>query len=432
MAGTKDKAQKASDNRRADRQGERERQNGSKGHTGDENTLQGLRLRVLKLQPKSALEVYVNTHTESERDWFGLVDTEDKQLSLIEDLYAILIAQKAIKFNEPKWSEYTEPFAIIRWLCRKLAKLAKGEYWFIDTYMEGKKTRYEFVIMKWYSHQYVDATDKHVPLDFLPYLKKRDEPLHDCIIDMIAFASRTCKIPLWDEDGDYSEGLAALNADFKTEDFGILGRLPIIDFDFMPDAIERQRLIYRKGLAAQYMKLIKQRRKLVTRQDVWDKAMKCNWKSDRLLYIKNWIINGMELCSQGGDIKKYTRLNNYRKEDDSKLRTPYRRYKFTWAWSPNDFIAKYVDEKLGEYYRSSNYHSVMHTSAKPGQKLKPLVIEKYGQSFPEKLDRWMHSGLSIFCGGHHKYYYGKLFDKNLSPTEKLMQLIDEGKIKMTL
>ncbi len=223
-----------------------------------------------------------------------IIDTEEKQLQCISDLWLIVKAQPEYKgLKDPNFSEGESPQRIIQWLLRKLGPLAKGKGWTVDTYKEGRKIHYRFVVVQGYPECFVRHREVFLPIDFLPMLEKKDKQLHDMIIEVLALVSRKAKIPLWDEDGDFSEALDMLvtgremyNDELNSEVFGTQSTL----------RHQRQRELYRDGLPAQYLRKIKVRGKQASRSS-FTKLNQGYYNSDmsiRKKQILNWLWDGVK------------------------------------------------------------------------------------------------------------------------------------------
>lgn len=186
--------------------------NGDQQTHTDDDAIRWPRFSVLAAKlgtiTKFEMLAHFGSSDEKQHEILNMIDTEEKQLQAIGDLYQIVKAQPKYKnLKDRNWPAETSPLEIIVWLLRKLGPLAEGKEWRIDTYKEGRKTRFRFVIWDGFSSQYIKCDEVHFPLDFLPLLKKRDEELHDMIVDTVALVSRCNKIPIWDNDGDYSDAV---------------------------------------------------------------------------------------------------------------------------------------------------------------------------------------------------------------------------------
>jgi hypothetical protein len=327
---------------------------------------------------------------------FQMVDTEAKQLQCILDLYRILRAQPKYRtLKEPSWKPTTQPVEVILWLLRKLGPLAKGAEWSVDTWPDNPE-RYRFVIWKHFSGYHVKLREEYLPLEFLPTLIKRDKPLHDLLIDLVALVSRENKVPLWDEDGDFSEQLKILRQ---------MGPANV-------ETLERQRLIYTKGVAHQYLRLIKARRKVVTVASILKCYHEYRPASERKRFLC-WIMKkGIELAKTKKCIKDYSWVPAY---SPGQPITPYQQYKFIWSAHHNDVLSRRAVSKMKKRADDGDYYPVMFSIAKPGQALLPL----HGDAFPGQLYEFMSEMVKHFNWRHKDYYYHDAFKNTLTLSETL-------------
>lgn len=334
------------------------------------------------------------------------INTVEKQLQCIEDLYKIVKAQPQYKnLKEAVWNEDTNPLQVIYWLLRKLGPLAKGESWTVDTYTEKKQIRFRFVVYKYYNSHELKNREEFIPMDFLPTLKKRDLPLHDLIIDTIALVSKVNKIPLWDEDGDFSAGLKEL----KT-------------MNFLSKSKKRQFYSYTKGTAAKYLKHLKQRRKEVTRDSLNNLFSAYKPVSQRKQDMMWWVRRAFDLVSYNQCIQANTYIPHFMPDN---VVSPYRMYKFVWSLHDNDIIKIKAWDKLKKDDVYGSYLPLKFSIAKPGQILQPI-----GQDpFPLKLYEFMSYGHSLFIWRYRQYFYKNLFNEPLTPSESFLEQIDLHELK---
>lgn len=381
----------------------------------------GLHLLTFKSKPLFEVEMLAGgAETSKGKSVLGMIDTEAKQLQAIEDLWAIVRAQPKYKtINSPSWDPETSPITIIQYLLRKLGPLAGGNRWTIDTYQEGKKTRYRFVVYRFYPSNRVRNRNVYLPLDFLPGLEKRDKNLHDLFVDVIALVSRDVKIPLWDEDGDYSEGLDELLTARNMTDK--------LRGDMFGDTTlarhGRQRTIYSTGIAAQYLSLIRQRMKAITPENIKNRAW--NGKSGRLRELLYQIKKGADLAKKKDQIRNYTFIPNYKGFGYEAI-SPYRSYKFIWSQHNGDILEHYAYNKLQhDENNAGGYLPVAFAIAKPGQKLPSL-----NQSdFPCLLDDWIGWTEYLITRRYCDYFYKKGHEEILSPSERLLEQIELNQTK---
>lgn len=380
--------------------------NGSEQRRDDTNVIPGVGLHLLgkELTTLPLFELAMMNGDDLDNRFPGLmktIDTEAKQLQAIEDLYKIVKAQPAYKnLKEPNWKPDTKPVRILLWLLRKLGPLAKGAEWTVDTYKQGSKTRYRFVIYKSYNSQRLAYREEFLPLDFLPRLRKRDQALHDMIIDVIALVSRENKVPLWDEDGDYSEMLADL--------------LNVPPGGYTVYHLERLHKVYSVGPAAQYLKVIKQRRKVVTFQTVQMRLATYNAKSQRQQTLQWWIKKGLKVASYKQCIKQNSFVPNY---IPGQATTPWQLYKFVWSLHHNDVLNIRATNKLDKAAdKSGVFFPLMFSIVKPGQVLKPIEDDH----FPIDLFDFLDFGVKHFVWRFGDYYYKDAFKKQETPAEEFL------------
>ena len=363
----------------------------------------GFHLLADQLKPKSYFEILMTggvslSEYKDKADVFKMVDTEDKQLQCIVDLYSIMKAQPCYKkLTEPNWKADASPVEIIQWLLRKLGPLAKGNYWTIDTYIENGITRYQFVVYNYYRGDIVKADEEIVCLDFLPLLKKRDEALHDLLIDVVALTSKCNKIPFWNEDGDFSEGLEDL-AYHESSDI---------------ETIFLQHEDYFNGLAADYLLLLKQRRKTVTLAEVKAKIDAYSASSERKRMARWWAIQGLNLARTKRNISKCSWVPNYLSGD---IVTPFRMYKYVWSLHQHDFLKNHAYHKLAQDTKVGYKVPVKFSITKPGQRVKAIDAFDY---YPENLANYMCEGWKHFTHRYEQYYYRNLLNGQETPSTSL-------------
>lgn len=386
---------------RAGQNGSEQRGAAAAGITGPRFHLLEKELRTLPL-----FELAMLNGDDMENKFPGLmqmVNKEAKQLQAIEDLYRIVKAQPKYKqLKDATWKADTPPIRVIMWLLRKLGPLAGGASWTVDTYKQGGKTRYRFVIYKDYHRQDVGHREEYLPLDFLPRLKKRDEQLHDMMIDTVALVSRNNKIPLWDEDGDFSEMLKDLL------------QVPRGGYDVHRLKVQHQ-IYCPAGIAGKYLKLIKQTRKTVSISGLAKKVAAYDAKSYRKQCAISWIKRGIRLAETKENISPFSYHPNYLPGDPVSAE---QQYKFIWSHHSNDILKirafhklKKAAEKYGDYY------PLRFSIAKPGQVLKPLPEA----NFPGKLYDFLDFGVKHFCYTNRQYYYGEAFNKDRTPSEEFLE-----------
>lgn len=394
------------------RRRDRSRKNGSAktGINADGCLGIGLHLLTKQLRQIPLFEAAMLTGIDyrDDGDIITIIDTEAKQLQAIEDLYLIIKAQpKYKKLKEPEWNENSKPVEVLYWLLRKLGPLAEGNFWTVDTYQEGKKTRFRFIIYRHYHAQLVRPDEQYLPLDFLPFLKKRDQPLHDMWIDLVALISKENKVPLWDEDGDFSVALHTFLQQ-PVRDNGVL---------------QNQYLSYSNGPAAEYLKLIKQRRRIITAEIVQEQLSAYNDDSERKRSIVWWIEKGIKLSWYKQSILKNTFIPNYIKGNP---RSPFRNYKFVWSLHDNDILKVKAYAILSKDGRQAgDFLPVEFSSVKLGQKLKPIERDEY----PERLCDFMRDGKAFLLWRFRDYFYKNQFDDQKTQSEQLLEKIEQMEIK---
>jgi hypothetical protein len=373
---------------------------GAKGGK-DIDAIAGPRIHLLakELRSYSKLEVsFLNGDSTSK--FYRLIDTEAKQLQAIEDLYRIIKAQPKYKnLKEPNWKVETSPAVVLLWLLKKLGPLSRGARWTIDGYMEGKKLRYQYVLFDKYPSDRIKPRCEFLPLCFLPRLKKKDELLHDVIVDIIALVSRNNKVPLWDEDGDYSDALEDLiNTNGETNFHGI-------NEDYKQ---------YTEGLAAEYLGLIKKRKKKVTAAEIREKMARFEKMSQRKQSAEWWVKIGLNLASFKDQIRNHSYIAP---DQDGKVIEPWRLYKFVWSTDVKDFLHYDVKNWLA---RQSAQVPVMKSVTKPGRK----ITYPQESQFPLYLYRFMSVGVKHFQWWYRDYYFGrqpKLEDQRHQMIEDILE-----------
>jgi hypothetical protein len=371
--------------------------------------------------PLFEAELMFGPDDDDSKQILAMVNTEEKQLQAIEDLYAIVKAQPRYKkLKDPNWSPETKPLTVLVWILRKLGPLAEGNRWTVDTFMEGTKTRYRYVTYEYFSSQYVPSEEYHVCLDFLPYLKKRDPLLHDMIVDVVALVSRHNKIPLWDEDGDFSAAMEQLLSEpDRYKDYGMLG----VQRDTAKD---RQRMIYRTGPAAQYLQLIKSRRRRIKAADIWKQISA--YRSKNLSQRKNvlvwWIRFGIQIANTSRNIQQFSYVPNYL-QWRNRVISPFRLYKFLWSRHKNDYVSTIANNQLRRDDGLGLFVPVLYSVAMPGQVLKKIKPD----TFPHWLCQFMRRGDGCFTRSYSDYFYGKQLEAQLTPAERLLEDIAANEIK---
>lgn len=376
----------------AGRQKQRSRQNGSGQAAANADAIREPGLHLLgELGSITKFEIDLMTGTDPDMPGFmEMIDTEKKQLQAIEDLYAIVKAQPKYKnLKEPNWNADTSPIKILKWLLRKLGPLAEGKDWTIDTWQDGRKIRYQFVVLNGYNGNHFKDEEYFIPLEFLPFLKKRDSALHDLIVDVVAMVVKNCKVPLWDTDGDFSlalQGMSDIYIDQKDNGF-LANQLRA----YMPN-----------GIANLYLRLIKRRCRHVNTIELKKRIDAYDDKSIRKRIAKWWLRKGFHLTTHKKDLTKIGYVPNYAEGDPV---TPFRMYKFIWSMHKNDSIKAQAYQRISTAERKwGRFSPKMFGVTKPGQKLKKPVFDQ----FPIDLYEFMRLGENHFAGNEYfKYYYRK-------------------------
>lgn len=369
-------------------------------------SVSGLHDVVKNLRPYPFFEAeYRAEDIEANRGLNSLINTEERQLQAIEDLYRIVKAQPRYKkLKEPNWKVETSPFAILNWLLRKLGPLAAGNAWTVDTWKEGKRNRYQFVAFKHFNGNNFKHRAEWMPLDFLPILRRKDKALHDMVVDTVALVSKCNKMPLWDEDGDFSTAIQKF-CDAQP---------------FLNSMQEEQRTCYQTGEAADYLRLIKRRRRVITPADIYSQLAKYFPKSVRKRNFVNWIRAGIDLADSKGKITDYSFIPGY--ESFGAIGC-HRLYKFVWSINEKDHVANVV-------YKSINgkdwQYPLMFTIARPGQKLQPIKPATY----PVKLYDFLSEGVKHVLWRWTDYYYPIKKKKGTMPCEILLNKIEESELRV--
>ena len=248
-----------------------------------------------------------------------------------------------------------------------------------------------------------------MPIDFLPFLHRRDKPLHDLIIDILALVSRENKIPFWDEDGDFSAALSDLKA------MAISGN----------STLQSQLVSYKQGPAATYLVLLKRRRKIVTERSVAEMIGRYVPNSQRKRSMLWWIKLGLKLAKGKDRISNHTYIPNYINGNPI---SPFRLYKFVWSLHDNDILKIGAYKKMDSESNAGWFGPVMFHVAKPGQKI--CDISDY--SFPVDLYEFMRAACANVRWQYKDYYYRNLLNEKQTPAEKLLQSIELSEIKSLL
>jgi hypothetical protein len=346
-----------------------------------------------------------------------MVDTEAKQLQCIEDLYAVMKSQpKYKKMGEANhWKPDTSPIEVLTWLLRRLGKLAEGRDWTVDTYTEQGKTRYRFIVYKVYPfvkhnmsmHRLLET---FLPLDFLPRLKKKDGPLHDMIIDVVALVSKANKLPLWDEDGDFSEMVADLlekGGTLKAKENGI---------------VAQQLQSYREGDARNTLRILRRRRKMVTLTMINRQLGKYMATSIRRRIVCNWIERGMLLAGTRKNIKPYCYTPQFIK---GKTLSAERQFKIVWSLDPDDVVSNRAQNKLHLDTKQGEFYPMAYSVGMPGKVMKPLQLDE----FPVKLSAWLDDGVRHFLGDYRDYYYGRPVRVKVDNGMRLLDAIERAELR---
>ena len=358
---------------------------------------------------------------EFEKKLVSLIQSPADLLQCIEDMHSIVKAQpKYKKLNDNRFKADTPPIVVLQWLLRKMAVLANGKEWTVDTYKEGRKTRFLFVIYDYYHSQNVTTRDYHIPMDFLPNIKKKDALLHDLIIETVAMNSRYNKIPLWDEDGEFSEHLKQL---FKQKGKPIQYKnLGITEMS----VTQRMQLLYSTGPAAEYLALIKKRRKVADLSTVGTIFQK--WlHSKKELSQREWCLKHMfqraaEAAEMKEDIRTFQYVPEYRGKHQHDV--AYNRYKFIWSNHNRDYLYSMHDKY--EKYDGVEYLPLMFERIYPGKAMKGVNKSDY----PEVLCGLFKTMYSCFVsGGFIYYYYKNQMKEELTPGEQLLAKIESSTLK---
>lgn len=331
-----------------------------------------------------------------------MIETEEQQLQCIYDLYHILKAQPKYRdLKEPDLKIDTPCIEVIKWLLRRLGPLAKGNHWLVDTYRDKNKTRFRFAVFQFFHSQKVYGW-RAMPLDFLITLKRKDEALHDIMVDTIALISRHNHIPLWDTDEDFSDGIdevfdgeeAALESDFGTEKGA---------------RFDAQSRIYREGIARQYLTLMQRRKKLARVPNVihmlqaYIHGHGLKKINDRKQYTINWISFALRVVQTGKDLQDYTLVPTYPGTPDNyNPITPARMLKFIWCDHEADLLERKVSQKMmDESNQWGEFSPVRFTYTLPGETIRLPKEDR----FPEDIWEVMRRAARLFNGTNRYYYY---------------------------
>lgn len=448
---------------------------GSRQRAGGAGELCGPGIHVLAgaLQSLSYGEAYFKFGLKngySEQPIMQIVNTPALQLQAIEDFYNIVIAQPCYaKLKHPQWRETDSPFKVLNYYLRKMGRLTKGRPWHADTWQDGEgKTRFRFVV-KEYFKDISGYLEYIMPIDFLPQLKQRDSALHDIVLHLLALVAKTCHLPLWDADGDFSEAIKYLisAADPANKTPLLLGEMDLaedwsisrtekrpysnrhnryllnhevkllehVDADRNSNALWRngrvlaQRENYRHGPAAYYLQHMKALGATVTIKSVEELVYSYgNWGTKIKQRILWWVKAGVELAKKGGNLQQFTYLYNYKGHPDKAI-TPYRNYKFVWSTHPADFVQVWAANRVTKDKNAGGlkYAPVKYSIAKPGEALKPLT----SSDFPNKLSLWLDEMRKLLNNKSSATYFGTWPDGPLTPAERFIKQIEEAEIKNT-
>ena len=346
------------------------------------------------------------------------ISTEKGMLQAIEDLYLIVKAQPEYKgLNDNKWKESTEPMEILLWLLRKLGPLAKGNEWTIDTYMDGRKERFRFVVFRHFTSGGMGSSgfkygQKMFSCDFLPYLLVRDQPLHNLIIDALALVSKINKVPLWDEDEDYSTALENLKRK-----------------SYNNPVMNQYRDMYTKGVAANYLNIIKKRRRTITKEQLSKSIFKYDDDSQRKSWIKRWLSDTFFLIMDEDNIHNYTYVPHY--EGRKSPLVPFRDYKIVWSVHDEDPVHNWAGDIMEKDKAEDGHYSPVDFSITyPGKKHIPLPVG--GSNYPVNLSRWMNVAIIIFRVQFRDYFYKGTLEKKEAPAMTLLEKIELAEFKQLL
>jgi hypothetical protein len=371
----------------------------------------GFHLLGKDLRPITRFESFSTSDPEFQ-SLLRAVDTEEKQLQAIGDLYLVLKAQPKYKnLKEPRLTVDARPLDVLRWILRKLGPLSEGNHWTVDTYRSGSKLRYRFVVYKHFTAFDLKHGKVYFPFDFLPALKNRDLHLHDLIIDVFALVSRCNKLPIWDEDGDYADQLKKLRLEKKSTGNGVL---------------DAQIFSYTKGPAAQYLALLKQRRKMVTVAAVRKRLNAYVDDSDRKGHMKIWLRKGLYVAQQRRTIEPWSYVPHHLPGNPV---GPQRQYKVVWSVHDNDVIHSRASSRIKKDRQSGDYFPVIFTAARPGERLKPAPA---GSDFPSDFYWFLEIGRRILFTRYHEYFYKQAFKAQETPAEAFLQRIEAAELRATI
>jgi hypothetical protein len=346
-------------------------------------------------------------HLNKTDELLSFFDTEEKQLKAIKDLYSIVKAQPCYKnMKEPDWIIDDEPLKILVWVLRKLGRLAEGDNWSIDVEGRSRNSKYVFVIHRAFNRNIFREREEYFPLDFLPGLKNRDEPLHDLIISVIALTSARNSIPLWDEDGDFSVALASFDTSTTSDNSYYL----------------RQRQSYKFGDASEYLQLVKEKRNVITERDIINQLANYNCNSQRKQSIVWWIKNGLRLAATGKNIQPFNYIPSYHTKP---VITPDRQYKYVWSLHNHDVLKVKAFHSMNIQAKEGDYYPIMFSITRPGEVLNKIHVG----DFPVQLFDFLDYGIKLFMYRHREYFYKQQFDDQMTPSEALLAKIEANEIK---
>lgn len=333
---------------------------------------------------------------ERNDDILASINTPAKLLKAISDLHEIIQAQPKYKDFNPQWKGTESPEKVLLYMLRKIGPLAGGKEWFIDCHSQSGVPQFSLVIYQSFPNYHVKCRNEYMPLDFLPGLKSRDEELHNLIIDTVALVTKHNRVPLWDEDGHYSEAIKDL-----------------VTKDQTSDHLARQKEIYSKGIAKQYLNTIRRRQKVVN-IDQHDKAVdRYIAGSNRKIAFRYWMKLGVRLARTGGNIIPFILARGVDAKRNDIL-YPHQLYKFIWSCHPKDVINRRVERKINGHQYSL---PVVFSRTRPGEKIKPIEMGDY----PVYNYDFMSFGVRHVLWTFRDYYYKKLMESKTTPTDTLLE-----------
>lgn len=328
----------------------------------------------------------------------------------LNDLWSIVKAQpKYAKVSDNKFSKQSSPYEVLAWLLRKLGALTNGKEWTVDYYYENGVKRYCFVQYDFFNSQKVYGSGFFAPIDFLPYLEKKDITLHNLIVTMLAALIRFNNMPTWFNHPVLSKKLQELKElKIVTKDYPNLG---IMDLT----ANGRQQLVYTVGHAGKYEKLLTEMSAKVEITNIHDayydfaRARKRSL-SQREIAIRYFAEEVINLATEGKEMATF----NYQPVYEEQRENVKWRHAIVWSRHHNDYLQRSYDDDNRYVWQLPKKFSI----TKPDQEMQPINSSKY----PEDIELLFKYFSSHFTSRFSSFYY-KNESSDYTPAELLLNEI---------